>query len=55
MTGPEFAGESPTVQILGSFCDDLRGKVLLEGIGHWNQQEAPEQTNAALLEFLAGL
>jgi pimeloyl-ACP methyl ester carboxylesterase len=55
VTGPEFAGESPTVQMLGSFCDDLRGKVLLEGVGHWNQQEAPEQTNAALLGFLAGL
>ncbi|MBM4266245.1 MAG: alpha/beta hydrolase [Deltaproteobacteria bacterium] len=55
VTGPELAGESPTVQMLGAFCDDLRGKVLLEGIGHWNQQEAPEQTNAALLEFLGGL
>jgi pimeloyl-ACP methyl ester carboxylesterase len=55
VTGPEFAGESPTVQMLGSFCDDLRGKVLLEGIGHWNQQEAPERTNAAVLDFLAGL
>jgi pimeloyl-ACP methyl ester carboxylesterase len=55
VTGPELAGESPTVQMLGSFCDDLRGKVLLEGVGHWNQQEAPERTNAAVLEFLAGL
>lgn len=55
VTGPEFAGESPTVQMLGSFCEDLRAKVLIEGAGHWNQQEAPEQTNAALLEFLAGL
>lgn len=55
VTGPEFAGESPTVQMLGSFCDDLRGKVLIEGAGHWNQQEAPEQTNTALLDFLADL
>ena len=55
VTGPEFAGETPTVQMLGSFCEDLRGKVLLEGVGHWNQQEAPERTNAALLDFLAGL
>ncbi len=53
--GPEFAAESPAVQMLGSFCDDLRAKVLIEGAGHWNQQEAPEQTNAALLDFLAGL
>ena len=55
VTGPEFAGETPAVQMLGSFCDDLRGKVLLEGAGHWNQQEKPEETNAALLGFLAGL
>jgi pimeloyl-ACP methyl ester carboxylesterase len=55
VTGPELAGEGPAVQMLPSFCDDLRGKVLIEGAGHWNQQEAPEQTNAALLDFLAGL
>jgi pimeloyl-ACP methyl ester carboxylesterase len=55
VTGPEFAGEGPAVKMLGSFCDDLRGKVLIEGAGHWNQQEAPEATNAALLGFLAGL
>lgn len=35
--------------------DDLRGKILLEGGGHWIQQERPEEVNAALLEFLHGL
>lgn len=55
VTGPEFAGEGPAVKMLDSFCEDLRGKVLIEGCGHWNQQEAPEATNAALLDFLAGL
>jgi pimeloyl-ACP methyl ester carboxylesterase len=55
VTGPELDGEGPAVQMLGSFCDDLRGKTLIEGIGHWNQQEAPEATNAALLTFLADL
>jgi len=55
VTGPEYAEESPAVKLLGAFCDDLRGKVLIEGAGHWNQQEAPEATTAALLEFLAGL
>ncbi|HEY8494740.1 MAG TPA: alpha/beta hydrolase, partial [Myxococcota bacterium] len=34
VTGPELTGESPAVQMLGSFCDDLRGKVLIEGSGH---------------------
>jgi pimeloyl-ACP methyl ester carboxylesterase len=28
-------------------------KVIVEGAGHWIQQERPEQVNAALLEFLA--
>jgi pimeloyl-ACP methyl ester carboxylesterase len=48
-------GEGPAVAVLASQCDDLRGKVLIEGAGHWNQQEKPEETNAALLEFLKGL
>ena len=34
---------------------DLRDVVLLPGIGHWVQQEAPEATNAAILAFLEGL
>ena len=29
--------------------------VMLPGIGHWTQQEAPEKTNAALISFLDGL
>ena len=35
--------------------DDLRGVVLIPEIGHWVQQEAPAETNAAMLEFLADL
>jgi len=35
--------------------DDLRGVILLPRAGHWIQQELPEQTNAALLDFLNGL
>ncbi|WP_372351707.1 alpha/beta fold hydrolase [Streptomyces sp. KL116D] len=34
---------------------DLRGRVVLDGAGHWIQQERPQEVNAALLEFLAGL
>ena len=36
-------------------CADWRGTTLIEGAGHWAQQEAPEETAAALLRFLAGL
>jgi pimeloyl-ACP methyl ester carboxylesterase len=39
----------------GASCTDFRGSVILPGIGHWVQQEAPTQTNAALQEFLEGL
>src|SRR5713101_3793178 len=31
---------------------DFRGATLIEGAGHWNQQEKADETNAALLEFL---
>ena len=34
---------------------DLRLEVRPAGVGHWIQQEAPAETNAALIEFLSGL
>ena len=34
---------------------DHRGSVVVEGAGHWVQQEAPEAVNAALLDFLGGI
>ena len=39
----------------GDFCTDFRGTTLIEGAGHWVQQERPDATNAALAEFLEGL
>ncbi|MDG2140611.1 MAG: alpha/beta hydrolase [Gammaproteobacteria bacterium] len=38
-----------------SHFEDLRGVVLQPGIGHRNQQQAPEDTNRLLIEFLASL
>jgi pimeloyl-ACP methyl ester carboxylesterase len=38
----------------GIACTDFRGSVILPGIGHWVQQEAPAATNAALEGFLKG-
>jgi pimeloyl-ACP methyl ester carboxylesterase len=35
--------------------DDLRGVVLIPEIGHWVQQESPQETNAVMLEFLESL
>ncbi len=34
---------------------DLRGDVIIEGAGHWIQQERPVDVNGALLAFLSGL
>jgi pimeloyl-ACP methyl ester carboxylesterase len=34
-----------------AICDDLE-KVLIEGSGHWTQQEKPEEVNRALLAWL---
>jgi pimeloyl-ACP methyl ester carboxylesterase len=33
-------------------CSDYRGTVILEGSGHWLQQERPAETNAVLEQFL---
>lgn len=55
VTGPEGKEESPMVKMMPAFVPDLRAKVLIPGAGHWNQQEAPAETNAALLDFLGKL
>jgi pimeloyl-ACP methyl ester carboxylesterase len=38
----------------GDFSD-FRGSTLIPSMGHWIQQEAPEETNRALMAFLTGL
>ncbi len=50
---PRFAG--PALQAMPEHVPNLRRTVLLEGAGHWVQQERPDEVNAALLEFLRGL
>lgn len=39
----------------GVHCTDFRGATIIEGKGHWIQQEAPEEVNQALLSFLGQL
>ena len=34
---------------------DFRGATVVDGAGHWVQQERPAETNAALLSFLASV
>lgn len=51
-------GFAPSVDLFasaGDGCADFRGTTIIEGAGHWVQQEAPAATNAALAEFVDGL
>jgi pimeloyl-ACP methyl ester carboxylesterase len=43
------------IDAMPSELADYRGSWILEGPGHWTQQEDPQGFNAALLEFLRGL
>jgi len=38
-----------------NYVKDLRINRLLPGIGHWTQQEAPEEVNESILEFLRSI
>ena len=50
---PVIAMTSPAG--MAQHLSDFRGTTLVPGAGHWVQQEAPEEVNAALLAFLSGL
>ena len=43
------------IQALDANLTDLRGKVFIEGAGHWVQLERPAEVNTALLGFLKQL
>jgi pimeloyl-ACP methyl ester carboxylesterase len=45
----------PSPESMRSNLADLRSFIMLEGVGHWPQLEAPDATNAALLSFLQSL
>ena len=42
-------------ELMDGWVTDLRAHVVIPGAGHWVNQERPDEVNAALLEFLAGL
>ncbi len=51
-----IAGNTPeAIEGTRAALPGLRHLEILEGAGHWLQQERPDEVNAALLEFLAGL
>lgn len=45
---------SPHAVMDGWLCDH-RGSIIVDGAGHWVQQERPDEVNRALLDFLASL
>lgn len=49
MAGPGF------IDRLRESAPNLRDAVMLPGVGHWTQQEAPEAVNEAMIAFLRGL
>ncbi len=43
---------NPEFRALEKNVPNLKQKVLLPGVGHWTQQESPEELNALLIDFL---
>lgn len=50
-----IAGRPEYVDGMNGLLPNYRGKTMIPGAGHWTQQEAPEEFNAALLGFLSTL
>ena len=43
------------VERMSQTLPNFKGATIIAGAGHWVQQEAPAETNAALLAFLSTL
>lgn len=50
-----FAEGVDPYDFAGMACNDFRGTTIIDGAGHWVQQEAPQATNAALAAFFESL
>ena len=50
-----ITGSRAAVDALPQTVPKLQASILLEGCGHWTQQERPEEVNRAILEFLETL
>ncbi len=50
-----FPGMQRLLENLTAFIPNLRGTVMLDGCGHWTQQERADEVNSRLLAFLGDL
>ena len=50
-----FKGAAELIRNLTQFVPDLRRTIMLEGCGHWTQQERAAEVNAAMIGFLKEL
>jgi pimeloyl-ACP methyl ester carboxylesterase len=48
-----IAGRPEVVEAMATALPDHRGTIMIDGAGHWTQQERPAEFTAALLELLA--
>jgi pimeloyl-ACP methyl ester carboxylesterase len=46
---------APAIEKFPETLPKLHASIIIEGSGHWIQQERPEETNAALLDFLSAI
>lgn len=54
-TGLAIPGMQEIISLMPKLVPGLRGSQIIQGAGHWLQQEAPERVNTAVIEFLHGL
>ena len=52
---PYLTVSKPIVDALPKILPDLRGCTIIPGAGHWLSQEAPEEVNRILIEFLTSV
>jgi pimeloyl-ACP methyl ester carboxylesterase len=50
-----FPGMNQVIADLSRFVPQLRGTIMLEGCGHWTQQERPNEVSTAMIDFLRTL
>ena len=48
-------GGSDPIEVMRGFVPNLQGAHVLEGCGHWTQQERPDEVNALLIPWLKSL